>query len=85
MKVNDKIRIGNLEGKTSKTGLKQNKIYTIIGISNVKGFYTAIDSKGREWVIWLLHESETLNQQTPRVGIYRNNGRTSYTNDFEII
>lgn len=75
-----KIKIGNIEGATSKSGSKQNKIYTVVSNCSTVGFYNAIDEKGREYLIW------DCNGDWSKIGIRKRGvSRTSYTTDFEIL
>jgi hypothetical protein len=86
-----KIRIYKIEGQTSKAGTKQNKTYTLQNnhgfqmdekhhtMSDMTNWWTATDSKGREYIIW------DLNRDWSKIGIRRaDSWRTTYTTEFEI-
>ena len=75
------IEVFNVEGKTNKKGLKQNKVYTILSEKKTKGFYTAVDQKGLKFTIW------DLNNDWSKIGIQKSDTwhrPYSYTIDFKI-
>ncbi len=73
------ITVKKVEGKTNRKGVKQNKVYTIVSESSVKGFFKAIDSKGNIFSIW------NCNGDWTKIGISKTNKRRySYTTNFEL-
>jgi len=75
-----KIQINQVEGKTSRKGLKQNQLLTIVNESEVEGFYTAINENRKGFTIWNVYGDWSL------LGIQREEKiRMTYTKCFEII
>lgn len=75
-----KIKVNTVEGKTSKAGSKQGRIYEINEASEYKGFYDAISDTGKAFTIW------NLNGDWSKIGIMRKGvRRMSYSTDFEVI
>ena len=76
LKVGANVEIRNVEGSTTAKGAKQNKTYTITEISTVPGFYSAVDTKGKEFTLWLI---------TGKIGVQKKGIlRMSYASDFTV-
>ncbi len=74
-----KISVGNIEGKTNKAGVKQNKVYTIIS-ERTNNFFSATTENGKQMTIWNVEGDWSI------IGIAKEgNTRYSYTTDFKII
>lgn len=81
MTIGSKIRVGSVEGNTDTKGSKQNKEYTLIEESKIKGFWDAVDQKGKKYTLWFVEGFSK-----PRLGICKFGVmRYSYTTNFEII
>ena len=75
-----KIQINKVEGKTSKAGSKQGRVYTLINESTVKGFFDAVSDKGKKMTLWNVKKDWSV------IGLCNEGGRRySYTKDFKII
>ena len=75
-----KIKVQQVEGKTSRKGLKQNQVFTIICESSVEGFFDAVNENGKKFTIW------NWKGDWSNIGICREQKmRYTYTKDFEII
>lgn len=88
-----KIKVNTIEGKTSKKGAKQNKVYTVIsrgserqfvnekvGYIDESNWYDVTDEKGNRFTIW------DVNRNWSKIGISRYGAaRTTFTTDFEVI
>lgn len=75
-----KIKVNKVEGKTSKKGTKQGRIYEILLPCRTNGFFEAISDTGKEFSIW------NVNGDWSKIGISKGpKGRMTYTEDFEII
>lgn len=46
------IQVNQVEGNTTRKGLKQNQVYKIISESSVENFYDAVNTKGKKFSIW---------------------------------
>lgn len=76
-----RISVNKVEGKTSKAGSKQGRVYTIDESSERnKGWFDAISDTGKTFSIW------NLNGDWSKIGIMRSGiRRVTYATDFEIL
>jgi len=79
LQVGNQVKVGTVEGSTTRKGPKQNKVYTLTGINSFGHFY-ALDNKGNEFELWISTDGllNIENRATERQ-------RRSSTINFEVI
>ena len=74
------IKVNTVEGKTTKKGSKQGRLYQILAETQTPNFFSAITETGKKMTIWNIKEDWS------RIGINTANSmRYTYTSDFKIL